>query len=64
MQEEKEKAQKIIVENTEPKKKDSGKKKYKVVVACEKFVIYVGEDGQNVKLYGDYGVKTGGYLEI
>ena len=44
--------------------KEAGKKRYKVVVACEKFVIYVGDDGQNVKLYGDYKVKTGEYLEI
>jgi len=64
MQEQKEKAQKLIVENTEPKKKESPGKKYKIVVACEKFVIYVGEDGQNVKRYGDFKVKAGDYLEI
>lgn len=61
MQEEKEK---IIAGSAGHKKKEVGKKKYKVVVACEKFVIYVGEDGQNVKIYGNYKVKAGDYLEI
>ena len=64
MQEQKEKIERISSIKNIPKGKESGKKKYKVVVACEKFVIYVGEDGQNVKLYGDFKVKAEDFLEI
>ena len=64
MELEKEKIEKAVAENSVQKKKESGKKKYKVVVACDKFVIYVGADGQNVRLPGDFKLKAGDYLEI
>ena len=64
MDEEKEKNVELYVKKKEQKKKEIRKKKYKVVVACDKFVIYVDENKNNVKLWGDYKVKTGDYLEV
>jgi len=65
MEQEREKSEKIIADAGIQKKKEPGKKKYKVVVACDRFVIYVGEDGQNVRLVGDYSkFKAGDYLEL
>lgn len=64
MELEKEKIEKSVVENVGQKKKESGKKKYKVIVACDKFVIYIDENGQNVRLPGDFKVKAGDYLEV
>ena len=54
----------MLKKRAEKKKKEIRKKKYKVVVACDKFVIYVDENKNNVKLWGDYKVKTGDYLEV
>jgi len=64
MEREKEKVEEFVEVSSKPSGKGLGKKKYKVVISCTKFTIYVDEDGNNVKIMGDYGVKTGEYLEI
>lgn len=54
-------SQKLIVSDNKAK---SDKKKYLVVLTGSQFVIYVDDDGNNVRIFGDYNVKAGDYLEL
>lgn len=65
MDQEKEKAENLVAEKKQPIKKESAKKKYKVILINRpKWVIYEDESGNNVKVMGDFDTKVGGHIEL
>ena len=62
-----EETKQIVVKSvaSNPKaKKESTTKKYLVVLACPKYIVYVDEFENNIQKDGNFNVKIGDHIEL